>query len=315
VTAVSTDRDAQETPTFASGVDVEQHGAYRITRRPGDTRPTYRFVGRIGAPGSGEPFAAAPGVFHIYSGWFCPWAQRTLITRSLAGLEDVVSVSYVDGARDARGWAFRETNGPDPVNGFTLLRDAYEITEPGFDGHVSVPTLWSRADNVVVSNNYRLIGIDLTTKFVPWAAPGAIDTYPVALRAQIDELDSWLGPVVNWGVNKAAGDSAESAAARSELLGAFADLDARLSGSRYLLGDAITEADIRLWVTLVRFDVQANARRTIASGLDAYPALWAYARDLYSQPAFQSTTRFEAFTAPGAARPEWDAPHHRGDPR
>ncbi|MCW2603146.1 MAG: Glutathione S-transferase [Pseudonocardiales bacterium] len=298
--------------TFASPVDVAAFGSYRINRPVGDTRPTYRFVNRIGVDDS-EVFPARPGVFHIYAGWFCPWAQRTTIVRELAALQDVVSVSYVDGARDARGWAFRETNGPDPVNGFALLRDAYEATEPGFDGHVSVPTLWSRADNVVVSNNYRLIGIDLATKFGEFAGPGAIDTYPLALRARIDDLDRWLGPVVNWGVNAAAGSGEPAEAARRELLGTFEELDTQLTASRYLLGDAITEADVRLWVTLVRFDVQANAARTIVSGLDAYPNLWAYARDLYSHPAFQVTTRFEAFTSTGATRPDWDAPHGRGN--
>jgi putative glutathione S-transferase len=296
--------------TFASPVDIERYGAYRISRADGDTRPTYRFVNRVGATESAQ-FPARPGVFHIYAGWFCPWAQRTTITRELAGLQEVLSVSYVDGARDARGWAFRETYGPDPVNGFALLREAYEATEPGFDGHVSVPTLWSRTDNVVVSNNYRLIGLDLATKFSQFAATGALDTYPLALRAQIDELDSWLGPVVNWGVNTAAGSGPAAATARQDLLGAFAELETRLGSTRYLLGDTVTEADVRLWVTLARFDVQANAARAIVSGLDAYPNLWAYARDLYSQPAFQATTRFEAFTRPGAQRPDWDAPHHR----
>lgn len=294
--------------TLASPVDTDAFGSYRITRAEGDTRPTYRFVHRIGVDDS-EEFTARPGVFHIYAGWFCPWAQRTTITRELAALQEVVSVSYVDGARDGRGWAFRETNGPDPVNGFALLREAYEATEPGFDGHISVPTLWSRADKVVVSNNYRLIGIDLATKFGQFAGPGAVDTYPLALRARIDELDSWLGPAVNWGVNAAAA----SDTARGALLDAFADLDARLASSRYLLGDAITEADVRLWVTLARFDVQANAARTIVSGLDAYPNLWAYARDLYRHPAFHVTTRFEAFASPGAVRPDWEAPHGRGN--
>lgn len=306
-TALASPANLLSPANLASPADVGAYGAYRITRAEGDTRPTYRFVNRVGVDES-EAFAARPGVFHIYAGWFCPWAQRTTIVRELAGLQDVVSVSYVDGDRDARGWAFRETNGPDPVNGFALLRDAYEATEPGFDGHISVPTLWSRADNVVVSNNYRLIGIDLATKFGQYAAPGAVDTYPLALRARIDELDSWLGPAVNWGVNAAG----SSAAARSALLGAFADLDTRLGSSRYLLGESITEADVRLWVTLVRFDVQANADRSIVSGLDAYPNLWAYARDLYSHPAFAATTRFEAFTSPGAVRPDWEAPHGRG---
>ena len=130
---------------YASPVDTETYGAYRINRVPGDERPLYRFTGRVTADGS-SGFRAEPGRYHIYAGWFCPWAQRTTIERALHGLEDVVSVSYVDDARDGRGWAFREHHGADPVNGFELLRDAYNATEPDFDGHVSVPTLWDRRD-------------------------------------------------------------------------------------------------------------------------------------------------------------------------
>src|ERR1700749_1620846 len=114
---------------LASPVDIARYGDYRITHRPAAERPLYRFEGRISTDGS-TPFAAAAGRYHVYSGWFCPWAQRGTIVHVLAGLGDVVSVSYVDGRRDARGWAFRGETGPDPVNGFTLLREAYDATEP-----------------------------------------------------------------------------------------------------------------------------------------------------------------------------------------
>ena len=164
---------------YASPVDTEQ--LRRVPDHPDrdDPRPLYRFEGRISDDGS-TPFAAEAGRYHIYSGWFCPWAQRVTIVHELAGLQDVVSVSYVDGKRDARGWAFRETNGPDPVNGFTLLRQAYDATEPGFDGHVSVPTLWDRTTGTVASNQFTTIGIDLATQFRAFATP-SIDTYPAEL--------------------------------------------------------------------------------------------------------------------------------------
>ena len=158
---------------YASPADTSAHGEYRINRSPGDERPLYRFTGRITADGS-SGFPAEPGRYHIYAGWFCPWAQRTTIQRALHGLEDIVSVSYVDDVRDGRGWAFRETHGPDPVNGFELLRDAYEATEPGFDGHVSVPALWDRRTGRIVSNNFATIGIDLATQFGAWSN-GAVD--------------------------------------------------------------------------------------------------------------------------------------------
>nr|BFE71778.1 hypothetical protein GCM10020092_050790 [Actinoplanes digitatis] len=241
----------------------------------------------------------------MYGGWFCPWSQRVAITRALAGLEDIVGMSYVDGARDGRGWAFRERYGPDPVNGFTLLREVYEATEEGFDGHVCVPALWDRANTRLVSNDCATIGIDLATRFRHLAEP-VIETYPERLRDRIEELDRWLGPAVNHGAGAAGGPGP----ARTALLEAFEQLDDRLSRSRYLLGDDLTEADVRLWVTLVRYDVGVNAERAVNPGLHVYPHLWSYARALYRIPAFHDTTDFDSFSRPGAIRPDWDEPTH-----
>jgi putative glutathione S-transferase len=286
---------------LASPVDTETYGEYSIRRDPDDPRPLLRFTDRITEQGA---FTARPSRYHVYGGWFCPWSQRVAITRELAGLHDIVTMSYVDGRRDGRGWAFRESHGPDPVNGFTLLRQAYEATEEGFDGHVSVPTLWDRFSCRVVSNDCHGIGIDLATRFRHLAEP-VVDTYPVALRDEIEELDRRLGPTVNHGAGAAGGGDED---ARKALLDAFEWLDARLTGSRYLLGDALTEADIRLWVTLVRYDAGPNAHRSINPGLHVYPHLWAYARDLYTVPAFRNTTDFASFTRPGAAPSDWTAP-------
>ncbi|MDG6109827.1 glutathione S-transferase family protein [Dactylosporangium aurantiacum] len=109
-----------------------------MPQAPDDPLPLYRFTGRVvEGPEAGR--------YHLYAGWFCPWSQRVTIAHALAGPQDAVTVSCVDNARDGRGWAFRERYGPDPVNGFTLLRQAYEATGANFDGHVSVPTLWARA--------------------------------------------------------------------------------------------------------------------------------------------------------------------------
>ncbi|WP_306205220.1 glutathione S-transferase C-terminal domain-containing protein [Actinoplanes sp. RD1] len=276
---------------FASPVDVVTYGEYV----PGDV---VTFPGRV--------TEAAAGRYHLYGGWFCPWWHRVAITRALSGLDDVVTMSFVDGERDSRGWAFREQYGPDPVNGFTLLRQAYEATQPGFRGHVSVPALWDRATSRLVSNDPKAIGLDFATAFRGVATP-LIDTYPEDLRAGIEELDSWIGPAVNRGT----GPARTSGVARETLLEAFERLDSRLSASRYLLGDRLTEADIRLWVTLVRYDVGANAHREINAGLHVYPHLWAYARDLYTLPAFHETTDFAAFSAPDVDLPDWSAPADR----
>ncbi|MBI4934605.1 MAG: glutathione S-transferase C-terminal domain-containing protein [Actinobacteria bacterium] len=293
--------------SFASPTDVDRYGEYRITREPGDDRPLYRFNGRITADGS-SGFRADKGRYHLYAGWFCPYAQRAVIALKLAGLDDIVSVSYVDGTRDARGWAFRETYGPDPVNGFTLLRDAYEATEPGFDGHVSVPTLWDRVTNTVVSNDFRGIGIDFATQFRAFAEP-AVDTYPDDLADAIEDLDRWIGTAVTQGIAAAAGNGPDAPEQRRHLLDTFALVDRRLARQRYLLGDRLTEADIRLYVALVRYDLGANAGRAINTGLDAFPHLWAYARDIYSIPEFKDTTDFTTYGTLAA----WRTPPNRGD--
>jgi glutathionyl-hydroquinone reductase len=298
-----------DTATYASPADSEAHGDYRIAQDPDDPRPLYRFDGRIRSDGS-TPFAPEAGRYHIYSGWFCPWAQRVVIVRSLAGLDDVISLSYVDSRRDARGWAFREPNGPDPVNGFTLLRQAYDATEPGFDGHVSVPTLWDRSTGTVASNQYQSIGIDLATQFQHLATP-LVETYPAHLAAEIDALDGWIGPAVGKGAWQAGGEGEEAAEARVRLLDALSDIERRLATQRFLVGDAITEADVRLWVTLVRFDVGPNARRQIVAGLEVFPNLWAYARDLYNVPAFRASTDLLSFSLPGAVVPAWNEPQDR----
>ncbi|HEY6798974.1 MAG TPA: glutathione S-transferase C-terminal domain-containing protein [Kineosporiaceae bacterium] len=308
-TATDSTVAAAATPgPFADAVDVTRHAEYRIRRDPADPRPLHRFAGRIGTDAE---FPAEPGRYHLYSGWFCPWAQRTVIVRALRGLQGVVSLSYVDHARDGRGWAFREQTGPDPVNGFTLLRQAYEATEPGFDGHVSVPVLWDRTTRRIVSNTFGDITIDLTTAFEPWAEPGT-DTYPVALRPAIDALNERLLVAVNHGASTAAGTGSDADAARAPLYARFAELDERLQRSRYLQGDRITESDVRLWVTLVRFDVTYNADGAIGPRrLTDYPTLWAYARDLYQQPAFGDSTDFTTFARLGVPLADWDAPHRR----
>src|SRR6201981_2367649 len=189
-------------PSYASPVDYDRYGLYGpgrgFDKGKSFQRPVYRFQGRITADGSsGSP--AVPGRYHLYISWGCPWAQRTAIVRKLKGLGAVVSLSYVDDVRDGRGWGFRENCGPDPVNGFTLLAQAYEATEPGYDGHVSVPVLWDRRTSRIVSNNFPDITIDLETQFGAWATAG-VDLSPAALRPQIDELNERVYTDVNNGV-------------------------------------------------------------------------------------------------------------------
>jgi putative glutathione S-transferase len=269
---------------LADPADTVRYGAHR----PGPP-PLVRFTGRITADGD---FTARPFRYHVYGARACPSSHRVAITRELAGLHDLVTMSYVDGERDGRGWAFRAEHGPDPVNGFTLLREAYDATEENFDGHVGVPVLWDRFGTRVASNDARGIALDLATRFRHLAEP-PVDTYPAALRDEVDALEDRL-----------------DADLRGDLLETFEQLDARLSRRRHLLGDALTQADVRLWVMLVRYDAGPNARRTINPGLHVFPHLWRYARELYALPAFRDTTDFRAFTAPGARLPDWEPYRH-----
>lgn len=307
------------TLTYAGPVDFDTYGRYRPGGRPG---PRYPFQGRITVDGTGE-FPAEPGRYHLYVAAVCPYAQRAAIVRSLKGLQDVVSLSYVDDERDGRGWAFRERRGADPVNGFATLREAYEATEPGFDGHVSVPTLWDRASGRIVSNNFPDITIDLGTRF---GGDPDVDLYPEELRPEIDALNVRIYEYANTAAGRiaSAATEAEYGAARRAVISFLEELDARLADRRFLFGSGITEADVRLWPTLLRFDLSDNAAAGISERpLTAFPNLWAYARDLYRHPAFRENTDFTAITAPAAAETaswrirvaplhaDWDEPHRR----
>ncbi|MEV7804070.1 glutathione S-transferase C-terminal domain-containing protein [Microbispora sp. NPDC088329] len=210
----------------------------------------------------------------------CPWAQRAAIVRDLAGLRDVVSLSHVDDERDVRGWAFRERRGPDPVNGFTLLAEAYEATEPGYPGHISVPVLWDRRTNRIVSNYFPDIPVDLGTQFAEWATA---DLFPEDLRDDIETLDEEIARDLSQGVHLVARASAQEdyEVLRRRVLAALDRFDARLAGRRYLFGDRLTESDVQLWVVPARYDLLHNPRAGIGERpLTAYPNLWPYARDL-----------------------------------
>jgi putative glutathione S-transferase len=317
--------------TFGDYGDFRRKQTAKVAAQPGEfVRPAYPFQGRITADGS-SGYPAVPGRYHLYISWACPWAHRSAIVRQLLGLEDVISLSAVDPVRDGRGWAFREGPGYslDPVNGFALLREAYEATEPGYDGHISVPVLWDRETSRIVSNNFPDITIDLDTQFGAYAN-GEYDLYPERLRPEIDAVNATVYENVNNGVYRAGMATTQEAYhdAVTKLFATLDELEERLAGRRYLLGDAITEADVRLWVTLARFDAvyhyhfKANLRR-----LTDYPNLWAYARDLYARPAFSGTTNFDQIKrhyytthphinpsriVPDGPLLDWAAPHGRG---
>jgi putative glutathione S-transferase len=261
---------------------------------------------------------------------YCPWAQRPLIALKLRGLDDVVSWSAVDPVRDGRGWAFRDGDGhgPDPVNGFTLLRDAYLATDPTFDGHVSVPALWDRVSGRLVSNHYATMTVDLETCFTEWADP-SVELYPEGHRAAIEAMNDEIVRDLGGGTYAALGarTQAEYDAVSTRVFEALDRFEDRLATRRFLVAHHITDSDLLLYVNLVRFDVIAgplgrlNLRRLVD-----YPNLWGYARDLYQRPAFRETTSLDhikrgTFMTGAGARTsrvvpagpiaDWDAPHDR----
>lgn len=319
---------------YASPVDYDTFGTYGPKQGfPSGqkfVRPAYRFTGRITADGS-SGWPAEPGRYHLYVAWGCPWSQRSAIVRLLKGLADVVSLSYVDHQRDGRGWAFRERTGPDPVNGFTLLSQAFEATERGYSGHVSVPVLWDRKTSVIVSNNFPDISIDLGTQFEQWADQ-SIRLYPEPMRPEIDELNAKVYENINDGGYRVAGatSQAEYEELRQRYIRTLDELDERLASQRYLFGRSLTESDVRLWVTLARFDRGYNRMAKISErSLPEFGNLWAYARDLYQVPAFSATTDLTVFDrfadgprhsffndgdwriTPPDIRPDWNAPQDR----
>jgi putative glutathione S-transferase len=259
----------------------------------------YPFRGRItsGGDGGGE-FPAEPARYHLYISWACPFAHRSAIVRELKGLQDVVGLSVVDPLRDGRGWAFRRGPGltlDTGCSGFTFLSEAYDLTAgESYPGRVTVPVLWDTRTRRIVSNHYPDISLDLGSAFDTWAGAPGLDLYPADLRAEIDALNERIAETINTGVY-AAGFATDQAGYERAVHGVFAtfdDLETRLADGRpYLFGDRLTESDIRLWVTLVRFDAVYHGHFTVnLRRLVDLPNLWAYTRRLHALPAFGSTT-------------------------
>ncbi len=294
-------------------------------------RQANRFTDRITADGSSGHRAEA-GRYRLVVSLACPWAHRSIIVRRLLGLEDAISLAIVDPIRDEQGWRFTlDEGGRDPVLGIAYLSEAYLATDPDYQGRVTVPAIVDTESGRVVTNDYPRITLDLSTQWREFHRPGAPDLYPEALRAEIDEVVEPIYRNVNNGVYRAG--FASSQEAYDEAYGAlFAELDrlsTRLESRRYLLGDRLTEADIRLFTTLVRFDAVYHGHfKCNRNKLTEMPVLWAYARDLFQTPGFGETVDFDHikrhyYATHGAINPTrivprgpdpsgWSEPHGRG---
>jgi putative glutathione S-transferase len=265
-------------------------GWYDTTKSGGGfVRSESRFRDWVTADGSGG-FKAEPGRYHLYVSYACPWAHRTLIFRALKQLTDIVSVSVVHPVITEGGWQFRD-GFADTANGFALLREAYTASEPDYSGRVTVPVLWDKRTGRIVNNESSEIIRMLNSAFDAYT-PVNTDYYPAHLRAEIDAINAFVYERVNNGVYKAgfAGSQRVYEHAVGRLFDALDQLEERLSQSRYLVGNTLTEADWRLFTTLVRFDAvyychfKCN-RRHLA---DCHN-LSNYVRELYQVPGIAET--------------------------
>jgi len=308
-------------------VDGEWVTEYEATNDEGAfERQVTTFRDRVG------PEAAEAGRYHLYVSYACPWAHRTLVTRKLLGLEDVVSVDVVDPFRDEDGWQFtpeREGCTTDSVNGFDYLREAYVEADPNYTGRVTVPVLWDTEEDTIVNNESREVMRNLTTVFA--ALGNGVDLAPEPLRGEIDDALDRIYEPINNGVYRTGFADTQSAydEAVTELFEALEHWDSVLADQRYLVGDRLTEADIAMYTTLVRFDEVYHTHFMCNHKLvREYDNLWPYLRDLYTTPGFGETTEMDHIKehyytthpdvspkriVPMGPDPDFEAPHDRDE--
>ena len=285
-------------------VDGKWHDQWYDTKSTGGrfVRKDSAFRNWITADGSAGPtgeagFKAEAGRYHLYVSYACPWAHRTLIFRALKGLEDMISVSVVNSFMGENGWTFEEADGviPDPLFGARYLHEIYTKADPIYSGRVTVPVLWDKKTGAIVSNESSEIIRMLNSAFDGIGATKG-DYWPEAHRAEIDELNERIYNTVNNGVYK-AGFATTQAAYEEAVVPLFETLDwleERLSKSRFLLDYGQTEADWRLFTTLIRFDaVYYSHFKCNLHSIESYPNLSNYLRDLYQQSGVAKTVRMD----------------------
>jgi len=253
------------------------------------------------APGRTRGFKAELGRYHLYVSLACPWAHRTLIFRALKKLDNIISVSVVHHFMGENGWTFLADDGAtgDTLYGLDFLHQIYTKADPAYSGRVTVPVLWDKKEQTIVSNESSEIIRMLNSAFDEWG-DASLDLYPQALRGEIDAINDLVYPAINNGVYRAGFATTQEAyeEAFKELFGALDTLEDRLSRQRYLVGERLTEADWRLFTTLVRFDAvyvghfKCNLRR-----IADYPNLSNYLRDLFQVPGVAQTVNMRHIKA------------------
>lgn len=309
--------------------DTKSSGG-RFKREDAGFRNWVTVDGSAGPTGS-SGFKAEPNRYHLYVSFACPWAHRTTIYRKLKGLEDMISLSVVSPYMGENGWTFEEYPGviADPINHADKLYEVYIAAKPDYTGRVTVPILWDKKTNRIVSNESSEIIRMFNSAFDEVGAlPG--NFLPADKQAEIDEINTFVYHAINNGVYKTGFATTQDAyeEALFELFAALDNMEARLQDKRYLTGDTITEADWRLFSTLMRFDAvyvghfKCNIRRIVD-----YPNLWGYLRDLYQVPGIADTVNMDhikthyygshATINPTGIIPvgpalDFDLPHQRG---
>lgn len=263
-------------------------------------RETAQFRSWIMADGAagpnGEPgLPAQSGRYHLYVSLACPWAHRTLIFRKLKGLEDHIGLTVVHPHMVENGWEFDRETGQDPLFGYAFMHQIYTHAVPDYTGRVTVPVLCDRETGHIVSNESSDIIRMLNSAF-DGLTGNDLDFYPEPLRPQIDEINAFVYPNINNGVYRAGFATTQTSyeEAFDALFAALDRIDANLGQSRFLVGDQITEADWRLFTTLIRFDAVYHGHfKTNLKRIEDYPNLSQYLRDLYQQPGIAETVDFD----------------------
>ncbi|TPX56871.1 glutathione transferase [Spizellomyces sp. 'palustris'] len=273
-------------------------------------------------------FRAEPGRYHLYISWACPWAHRTVIVRALKGLEDVIGLSVVHYLLGDGGWRFdlpgEKTPGviPDTVNGAQYLRELYFKADPQYSGRYTVPVLWDKKHGTIVNNESSEIIRILNTAFDEWSTAPGETYYPKDLASQIDEVNSWVYDQINNGVYKAGFATSQTAyeSNYAKVFDGLARVESLLANRKWLVGDRFTEADIRLWTTIVRFDPVYHTHFKCNGGTIThdYPNILRWARQVYQAPKIKETVNMTHIKRhyymshiqinPYRIVPDWDGP-------
>ncbi|KAF8155953.1 glutathione S-transferase [Crassisporium funariophilum] len=253
----------------------------------------------------GGRFAPEQDRYHLYVSYACPWATRALIVRKLKGLDSIIPVSVVSPRMGQHGWAFAQVDAfpaadEDPVYHSEHVKDLYQKADPGYGGRFTVPVLWDKKTHTIVNNeSSEIIRIfnHAFDEFLP-AEKAALDYYPKDLRSQIDEVNEWIYPSINNGVYRSGFATTQQAYSKAvvEVFDGLDKVEKILSKSEYLVGDRLTEADVRLWVTIIRFDpvYVGHFKCNFRTIRDGYPAMHKWMQKLYwNNPSFKDSTNFE----------------------